>query len=150
MSTGSLSRARKNAKLVADGEDALEDNSTDYGQPRKRKKPVKFRDDDDDCSVDIPSSPKKIRRRVPKLQSESEDSDQCIPGPNTDMDALQMKVDRAIARRQVEVPKKTETKTKLTAKRVISPLKISTRDSIARKGESISVHGFYVRLLSKK
>lgn len=107
VSTGSLSRARKNAKVIENGGEAGDDKTTDYDQPRKRTTTDRFQ-----LSVDYEESPARKKAKTKSNSKnkrtnqfpETSDSDMDNPpAPQTNIDQLQSKVDRAIALRQVNV-----------------------------------------------
>lgn len=125
---------------MANGEEALEDQSTDYSQPRKRKMPSKFVDIDDD---DGPSCSFKKKKKPNNLESDSDspDSEGDIPGSKIDMVSLQAKVEKALALKQVKIPQITEkckTKTK-NVKIVKVPQKSSGKDCTIQKGKTFTV-----------
>lgn len=101
LSIGSLSRARKNVKLIQKGEEAGDDKTTDYDQPRKRKLTDRFRINEDD-------DPVKIKRNKPKFNvnrilSDSSDNagDSDVPPPKTNIQELQSKLSKALALRTI-------------------------------------------------
>ena len=129
ISSGSLARARKNAKLLVEGGVAQDDHTTDYSKPRKRKIPRKLRESSDD---EPPPHSRKRIGKAPQIISSS-DSDAEVPSPNTDLEKLQAKLDRAIALRQLTP--KTKEPINNSLKTIVKLSDKSGQDKVTQKGE---------------
>ncbi len=93
--TGSYARARNNVKSLERGEEAADDKTTDYEKPRRKRKPRRLVEDDEETPQKKARTP-----QLGKIDSDSDGSGKEASSPK--LQNLEDKLAKVIARREVK------------------------------------------------